>query len=275
MLESAGLQFTFTLPPTPIYADADAARLAQAIGNLLNNAAKFTPRGGSVTLALERDGAEALIRIRDTGIGIEESQLSRVFDMFMQTRASVARRDGLGIGLTLAKSLVERHDGRITVQSEGLGRGTEFVIHLPTRTDPLESVTRVRQSPPAERPRTGKRVLVVDDNQDSAELLSLLLGFDGHEIRLAHDGQAAVDVAAAFQPHVVLLDIGLPRLNGHEAAARIRAQSRWRPVLVALTGWGEEEDRRKSMAAGFDHHLVKPVDHDVLISLIADVASDG
>jgi PAS domain S-box-containing protein len=276
MLESAGLQLTYTLPPTAIYADADAARLVQAIGNILNNAAKFTPRGGSVTLVLERDGADALIRIRDTGIGIEESQLSRVFDMFMQTRASVERRDGLGIGLTLAKSLVERHDGRITVQSEGVGRGTEFVIHLPARTEALEGVARVRRSPSAERPPTRKRVLVVDDNQDSAELMSLLLGFDGHEIRLAHDGQEAVDVAAAFQPDVVLLDIGLPRLNGYEAAARIRAQPGYRPVLVALTGWGEEEDRRKSAAAGFDHHLVKPVDHDVLTKLISDIASpDG
>jgi PAS domain S-box-containing protein len=273
MLESAGLQFTYTLPPSPIYADADAARLAQAIGNILNNAAKFTPRGGSVTLALERDRANALIRIRDNGIGIEDSQLSRVFDMFMQARTSVGRRDGLGIGLTLAKSLIERHGGRITVHSEGVGRGTEFVIQLPTRAEALESIARVRQSPPAEPPQTRKRVLVVDDNRDSAELMSLLLGFAGHEIRLAHDGQEAVDVAAAFEPHAVLLDIGLPRLNGYEAAARIRAQSRCRPVLVALTGWGEEEDRRKSTAAGFDHHLVKPVDHDVLTKLIADIAS--
>jgi PAS domain S-box-containing protein len=273
MLESAGLRFSYALPAAPIYADADSARLAQAIGNILNNAAKFTPRGGSVTLVLERDGANALIRIRDTGIGIEESQLSRVFDMFMQTGASAERRDGLGIGLTLAKSLIERHNGRITVQSEGVGRGTEFVIHLPTRTEALESVARVRQSLSAERPQTRKRVLVVDDNQDSAELMSVLLEFEGHEIHIAHDGQAAVDTAATFQPHVVLLDIGLPRLNGYEAAARIRAQSPRPPVLVALTGWGEEEDRRKSTAAGFDHHLVKPVDHDVLTKLIADIAS--
>jgi PAS domain S-box-containing protein len=275
MLGSAGLQFIQTLPHAPIYADADAARLAQAIGNILNNAAKFTPRGGSVTLVLERDGADALIRIRDTGIGIEDSQLSRVFDMFIQAGTPVDRRDGLGIGLTLAKNLIERHDGRITVQSEGVGRGTEFVIRLPARTEALESVTRAFAPPSQsqERAVVPRRVLVVDDNYDSAELMSLLLGLYGHDIRRAHDGQEAVEVAAEFQPHVVLLDIGLPRLNGYEAAARIRTQPGIEPVLVALTGWGEDEDRRRSMAAGFDHHLVKPVDHDVLIKLIADLPS--
>jgi CheY-like chemotaxis protein/anti-sigma regulatory factor (Ser/Thr protein kinase) len=273
LLESAGLTFVSTLPQLPIYVDADAARLAQVIDNILNNAAKFTPRGGSVTLVLERSGDEALIRIRDTGIGIQQDQLPRVFDLFAQADVSLERRDGLGIGLTLAKSLIERHDGRISVQSEGLGKGTEFLIRLPALAQPLEGVSRSFGPPAAEVPAAPRRVLVVDDNHDSAQLMALLLGFSGHDVRLAHDGLQAVEAAAAFQPQVVLLDIGLPKLNGYEVAQRIRTRPGVQPVLVALTGWGQAEDRRKSSAAGFDVHLVKPVDHDVLTKLLAELPS--
>lgn len=270
LLTDAGVSFSATLPQTPVYAAADAARLAQVVGNVLNNAAKFTPRGGSVSLVLARDGAEALIRIRDTGIGIAASQLPRVFDMFMQGQASTERREGLGIGLTLARSLVERHDGRISVHSDGLALGTEFLVRLPALDEPLESVARSFAAPAPSVP-TPRRVLVVDDNHDSAELMAMLLSSQGHEIRLAHDGLEAVDAAAAFEPHVVLLDIGLPKLDGVQAAERIRARGGVQPVLVALTGWGQEEDRRRTSAAGFDLHLVKPVDPDALIELIAGI----
>ncbi len=270
-LEDAGVTFSATLPGTAIYAAADAARLAQVVCNVLNNAAKFTPREGSVSLVLEQDGAEALIRIRDTGIGIDASQLPRVFDMFMQTQASTDRRDGLGIGLTLARTLVERHDGQISVHSDGLGLGTEFLIRLPVLTEAPDSVARSFAAPATAAETTPRRVLVVDDNHDSAELMAMLLGIVGHEVRLAHDGLEAVAAAAAFEPHVVLLDIGLPKLDGYQVAARIRASGGVQPVLVALTGWGQEEDRHRTSAAGFDLHLVKPVDHDVLTAVIADV----
>jgi signal transduction histidine kinase/CheY-like chemotaxis protein len=272
LLDSVGVAFVTRVPAEPVYVNADAARLAQAIVNVLNNAAKFTPRGGSVTLALERTGPDAVIRVRDTGIGIAGDQLATVFELFMQVDRSVERRGGLGIGLTLAKTLIERHDGRIAVHSDGLGQGTEIVMRLPAREEALDGVTRAFSSPgPDDAAPAARRVLIVDDNRDSAELMKLSLSYFGHDIRLAYDGLEAVDTAAAFQPHVVLLDIGLPLLNGYEAAARIRAQAATPPLLVALTGWGQDEDRRKSAAAGFDRHLVKPVDYDVLTTLIAEL----
>ena len=176
----------------------------------------------------------------------------------------------------MAKTLIERHDGRLEVHSEGLGHGTEFIIRMPALLVAPESVSRTLGAAETERKAVApRRVLVVDDNQDSATMMGLLIEFAGHDVRLAHDGLAAVDVAAAFQPHVILLDIGLPRLNGYEAAQRIRQLDGLRPVLVALTGWGQAEDKRKSAAAGFDVHLVKPVDHDVLTKMIADVPLDG
>jgi PAS domain S-box-containing protein len=276
LFEDSGVSYDTVLPEQAIYAEADAGRLAQVVGNILTNGAKFTPRGGSVTVTLTRDGDDARVSVRDTGIGIAPEHLSRVFEMFMQTDVSLERRGGLGIGLTLAKTLIERHDGRIEVHSEGLGHGTEFIIRLPALLAPPQTISRTRGPAESERqPLAPRRVLVVDDNHDSATMMGLLIEFAGHEVRLAHDGLAAVDAAAAFQPHVVLLDIGLPRLNGYEAAQRIRKQDGLQPVLVALTGWGQPEDRKKSAAAGFDVHLVKPVDHDVLTDMIAGVSLDG
>ncbi len=268
LLRDAGVALVLRLPETPIYVEADAARLAQAISNLLGNASKFTPRDGTATLFLERDGEGALLRVADTGIGIEEEQLSRIFEMFAQAAPEEQRRNGLGIGLTLARSLVERHDGVLTVHSPGLGQGTEFRIRLPVLRETLESVSRSFPPPEIEAPSASRRVLIVDDNHDSAQMMALLLGLWGHETRMAHDGLEAVAVAESFAPHLVLLDIGLPRLNGYEVAQRIRLQG-GRPVLVALTGWGEEEDRRRSAAAGFDQHLVKPIAHDALQKLVA------
>jgi PAS domain S-box-containing protein len=271
LLAYAGVTLQTFLPSSPIYLEADAGRMAQIIGNLLNNAAKFTPRGGVVSLTLEREGPEATIRVRDTGIGIDERQLGRVFDMFMQTDLAVERRSGLGIGLTLTRNLVERHGGQIAVKSEGLGKGTEFTIRLPALNDAPASVGRTAASTPSERRCVPGRVLVVDDNRDSADMLTLLLESHAHDVRQAHDGLKAVEIATEWHPDVVLLDIGLPRLNGYQVAERIRSQSTFQPFLVALTGWGQEEDRRKAEEAGFDAHLLKPVDHDVLIDLIADL----
>jgi len=216
-LKAAGLTFTSSLPTAPIYLEADASRLTQVIGNVLNNAAKFTPPGGAVSLVVALEEGEATIRIRDTGIGLTAESQLRVFDLFVQAASTVDRPDGLGIGLALAKSLVERHDGRIGVRSEGLGKGTEFTIHLPVLASEPDSVVRTH-GPAPERPQVTRRVLVVDDNRDSAQMLAILLGLFGHETRTAHDGVEAVEAAAAFQPDIVLLDIGLPKLNGYEAA---------------------------------------------------------
>jgi PAS domain S-box-containing protein len=272
LFDHAGLSYTVTLPDAPIYIDADAARLTQVIGNILNNAAKFTPRGGSVALVAERDDDDAVIRIRDTGIGIDAADLARVFEMFVQTDGPLESKSGLGIGLTLAKTLVERHDGRITIESEGLGRGSEVIVRLPALTTRPAIVSRMVETPAASATTPqSRRVLVVDDNHDSADMMAMLLALVGHDVQTAHDGLRAVAAVAEFQPHVVLLDIGLPLLNGYEAAERIRRASGVQPVLVALTGWGQADDRRRAVDAGFDHHLIKPVDHDALITLVAGV----
>jgi signal transduction histidine kinase/ActR/RegA family two-component response regulator len=276
LLRLAGLEFSMTLPAAAIYIEADSVRLAQAIGNILNNAAKFTPRGGSVALGLRLDGTAAVIHVKDTGIGIAPEQLSHVFELFMQENVLLEQRDGLGIGLSIAKSLIERHEGTLAVSSEGRGKGAEFTIRLPTLTEAPESV---QHTPSREAPAAAavvvKRILVVDDNHDSAQMMSLLLEFFGHDVRIAHDGLEAVEAAAVFQPHLVLLDIGLPKMNGYEAAERIRLQAGIRPTLVALTGWGQDVDRNRSDVAGFDAHLLKPVDHDVLMKLIADLPAEG
>jgi CheY-like chemotaxis protein len=210
LLQNAGLSFAVSPWPTPIHVSADAPRLAQAIGNILNNAAKFTPHGGTVSLLLEREGGDALIRVRDTGIGIDPAEQPRIFDLFVQAETSLERPEGLGIGLSLAKSLVERHDGRLIVHSDGRGHGAEFIIRLgvlsevPERVSP--SFVAIGRRPHA----SPKRILVVDDNEDAAQMMALLLGVGGHDVRVAHDGFAAVALSAEIQPHVVLLDIGLP-----------------------------------------------------------------
>jgi len=218
----------------------------------------------------DRDAPEeARIRVHDTGIGMAPEHLRRLFEMFTQLDTSLERsRDGLGIGLTLVKNLVEMHGGRIDARSAGLGRGSEFVVHLPILSDPLPLVPAgpqiVDSATTAQR-----RILVVDDNVDSAVSLAMLLRLNGHEVYTAHDGLEAVEATAKFQPDVILLDIGLPKLNGYEAARRIREQQGSRkPILVALTGWGQEEDRRRSSEAGFDAHIVKPVDLDALSNLL-------
>jgi CheY-like chemotaxis protein/two-component sensor histidine kinase len=268
------------LPPQPIYLHADPARLAQIVGNLLNNASKFTARGGHIRLSVEAarttDGSsdEVVIRVRDDGIGLGADQLPHIFEMFMQVDTSLERSGGgLGIGLTLVRDLVEMHGGTVEVHSDGVGRGSEFAVHLPLSADTadLPAEPSVADPPPA----TKRRILVVDDNRDSAESLSMLLKLGGHETRTAHDGVEAVEAASAFRPDVVLLDIGLPRLSGYGAARQIREQP-WgkKVVLVATTGWGQDEDRRRSEDAGFDAHLIKPVDTAALAKLLAGLDAD-
>ncbi len=287
LCESADQELTVTLPQDPVYLNADPTRLAQIVGNLLNNASKFTDRGGRIWLTVERaeesgsgDGEpglppEVLIRVRDTGLGIATDQLSRIFDMFTQVDTALERSvTGLGIGLTLVKTLAQMHGGSVDVRSAGVGQGSEFIVRLPikveTATLPPSAMTRepaVTTSP--------LRILIVDDNRDAAGMLAMLLQFSGHDTHTARDGVEAVEAARELQPDVILLDIGLPRLNGYEAARKIREQQRQpgRPFLVALTGWGQDEDRRRSEEAGFDAHLVKPVDETALGNLLADLGA--
>jgi PAS domain S-box-containing protein len=261
-------ELTVELPDERIVVDADAARLAQVIGNLLNNACKFTNPGGHIALTVSRQGDDAVIRVRDDGIGLEPEHLSTVFHMFAQVDTSLERsRDGLGIGLTLVKELIELHGGTVAVASDGHGRGSEFTVRLPA----LEPAPAMTPIPTVTPPLHGasRRVLVVDDNTDGAESLALLLRFSGHAVEVAHDGPQALEAAARFRPDVALLDIGLPGLNGYEVCQRLR-QEPWGKTMtiVALTGWGQDDDRRRSSQAGFGTHMVKPVDPPALMRLI-------
>jgi PAS domain S-box-containing protein len=270
LIEKWEHQLTVVVPPEPIRLEADATRLAQVLSNILTNAAKYTDQGGHIRLAVERLGDEVLVRVKDDGIGIPKDALPRIFDMFTQLPGSLDRSEGgLGIGLTLVRRLVELHGGAVEARSEGPGKGSEFIVRLPIARD----AARLRE--PSVGDLTGvapRRILVVDDNRDAAESLGMLLEMIGNEVRLAHDGLEAVTAAAEFRPDVVLLDLGLPKLNGYEAARAIREGTGGDGVLlVALTGWGQEEDRRRSRAAGFDHHLTKPVDFEALRKLLASV----
>jgi PAS domain S-box-containing protein len=266
-------ELTVATPSHPVHVDADPVRLAQVIGNLLNNACKFTSEGGHIQLTVTVQNGTVTISVRDNGIGIPADKLPHVFEMFMQVDTSLERMsDGLGIGLTLVKAIVDVHGGSIAARSEGAGRGTEFTVTLP-------AVAAAGTSSAATRPAdvangTARRVLVVDDNVDGAESLAMLLRMSGHETTTAHDGPAAVDVARRFMPHAILLDIGLPKMSGFEVCRRIRSEDWGRDVfMVAVTGWGQDEDRNRSRDAGFDAHLVKPVDHKALLGMIATGAS--
>jgi PAS domain S-box-containing protein len=269
LIHECGHELTISLPSQPVYLDADSIRLAQVFLNLLNNAAKYTKRGGHIWLTAKREGSDAVVSVRDNGIGIAGEMLPRIFEMFTQADRSLERsHGGLGIGLTLVRRLVDLHDGTIEALSSGLDQGSEFIVRLPVIQPPLEP------PPVSDRPRaaalSGSRILVVDDNKDSADSLGMLLRLKGNEIRTAHDGLEAVEIAEMFRPELVLLDIGLPKLNGYDVARRIRQQPWGRNViLVALTGWGQDEDRRRSQEAGFNFHVVKPVELAALEELLA------
>lgn len=258
------------LPPTPIYLNADPMRLAQVFGNLLNNAAKFTPKGGRIELFANMQSEKVAVTVKDAGIGIEAGMQSWVFELFTQVDASNnPSAGGLGIGLALAKRITELHGGGISVFSEGRDRGSEFVVQLPTMNEAHHSAA-VPSLTDAPSPVASRRILVVDDNLDGAHSLAALLALDGHDLLMSHDGLDAVAKAASFRPHVILLDIGLPKLDGFEACRRIREQPAGKDILIiAMTGWGQAEDRRKSSEAGFDSHCVKPVGHAVLVDLMS------
>jgi CheY-like chemotaxis protein len=254
-----------------VYLDADPVRLAQVFCNLLNNAAKYTERGGRIVLSAQRRDAQVEISVRDNGTGIPPQMLPRVFDMFMQVDRSLEKtHGGLGIGLTLVKRLVELHGGTVQARSGGAGRGSEFIVHLPL----IEPGASRRQAAaagalPAQAPAR-RRILVVDDNADSAASLALLLETLGQEVHTAGDGFAALEAAERLQPELILLDIGMPKMNGHEVCAAIRRQP-WSAncILVALSGWGQEEHKARARQAGFDHYLVKPLAPEALQLLLA------
>ncbi len=259
------------LPEVPVPVEADPVRLAQVLWNLLNNAAKYTPDGGRITLTVER-GDEAVVRIRDTGTGIAPEMLPKVFDLFTQVERTLDRaQGGLGLGLTLVRRLTEMHGGTVAATSEGLGQGCEFVVRLPVLPDEAPAAEPVR--PSAERrvaPAPGRRILVVDDNRDSAESLAMFLRLFGNDVRTVHGGRLALVVAETYRPDVVLLDIGLPGLDGLEVCRRLRTRGgEIQPLIVAMTGYGQEEGRRHSEEAGFDHHMVKPVDLEALQELLS------
>jgi PAS domain S-box-containing protein len=271
MFTESGQRFSLKRPPRPVYVNADRTRLAQVFSNLLNNSAKYSEPGQEISLTFEQDGDDAVIRVRDQGIGIHPDMLPRVFEMFRQADRTGGRsRGGLGIGLSLVKRIVEMHGGTVTAHSEGLGRGSEFIVRMPA-VDANAVATR-RDISASNGHQPPRKILVVDDNADAAESLTALLKISGHDTRMAHDGQAAVEEARQFLPDVVFLDIGMPTLDGHETAKLIRQQPWGKDVvLVALTGWGQSEDRRRSKDAGFDHHLVKPADPAVVEKLLASL----
>ena len=272
-IEAGRHRLTVELPKTPLIVDADETRLAQVLSNLLNNAAKYTEPGGRIRLTADRHKGKAVISVKDTGVGIPRTMLPRIFDLFTQVDRSLEKsQGGVGIGLSLVKGLVELHGGQVEARSEGPGKGSEFIVRLPVMDETTPPPPRKEKAMSGRL--GGYRVLVADDNVDSATSLAMLLRLMGNEVHTAHDGLQAVEVALELQPDLALLDIGMPKLNGYETCQRIRAQSGGRKVLlVALTGWGQDEDIRRSHLAGFDRHLVKPVEPAALEKLLGSMAS--
>ena len=251
--------------------DADPVRLSQVVSNLLHNACKFAGQGGHISLTVSQHNNQIEIKVKDSGIGISADKLAFIFEMFSQVNQSLERvHAGLGIGLTLSKRLVELHSGSIAALSDGLDKGSEFVVRLPISADQTSPLPVLSS---AARPDNRSRILIVDDNRDSAESLAEVLKLTGNETFLAHDGEEAVAMAEMQRPDTILLDIGLPKLNGFNVCLKIR-ESAWASnvLIIAMTGWGQKEDRRKSAEAGFDHHLVKPVNLAALMDLLASRA---
>jgi CheY-like chemotaxis protein len=268
LIEAARHGLTVHLPEDPLPIDADPVRLSQVFANLLNNAAKYTPPGGRIGVAVTVEQGMAVVCVSDNGEGIPPSMLGRVFNMFTQVDTGMRAQGGLGIGLTLARTLVHLHGGSIEAKSEGRGQGCEFVVRLPLALHEEDAQPAAEVHPRA-APLGLRRVLVVDDNHDAADSLGMLLQFLGAETMVVHDGKSALAAMSSFRPAVVLLDLGMPEMNGLEVARRMREDPGLAGVtLVALTGWGQREDRRRTQEAGFDYHLVKPADVGTLQSIL-------
>jgi CheY-like chemotaxis protein len=277
LIDRSELTFENSPPPQRIRLRVDRIRMTQCLVNVLNNAVKFTPPGGRILLQTEMEPAspgeasKVILRIRDTGVGIPPDKVPMVFDLFYQADTSIGKsQTGLGIGLTLVRRLLELHGGSVAARSAGIGQGSEFELRLPVLVD--QGSTGASGSRPAAAPSAQGRILIADDNLDAAESLALLLRRAGCEVRTAHDGAKALELAHCFKPDTILLDLGMPKMTGHDVAARIR-ESDWGSsiILVAVTGWGQEEERRRTLETGFDAHLVKPVDHTMLFRLLVEL----
>jgi PAS domain S-box-containing protein len=274
LIKASGHHFATTLPTESVWIEGDHTRLVQIVSNLLNNAAKYTDRGGRIEIEANREGDEAVVHVRDNGIGLGEEMLPRVFDLFAQEDRSLDRsQGGLGIGLTLVRSLVSLHGGTVSARSDGPGMGSEFSVRLPLSVQIDRPTTATL--PASEHPTTSRlRVLVVDDSEDSARSLARVMKLWGHDARFAHDGPTAIEVTSKERFDVVLLDIGLPGMDGYQVARELRSRDgETQPTLIALTGYGQDEDFLRSHSAGFDHHLVKPVNLDTIRKLLADRSS--
>ena len=274
IIDAQDHELIVALPSSPVWIEGDSVRLSQVVGNLLNNAAKYNDKAGHIWLTAAREQDEAVIRVRDDGVGIAPEAMPHIFELFMQVDQSIERsQGGLGIGLTLARNLVQMHGGTIQSHSAGRGLGSEFVVRLPVHAAPAGETDKTA-GPPAEKAADVKpaqrRILVVDDNADAARTLAELARRWNYDVRIARDGAAALELAGEYHPDVVLLDIGLPKMSGYQVATRLRQQPDFqKTLLVAMTGYGQDEDRRRSREAGFNLHLVKPVPPDVLQNLLA------
>jgi PAS domain S-box-containing protein len=271
LIDAGGHRLTVALPEAALWVHADFTRLAQAFGNLLNNAAKYTNPGGAITLRAWAEGADVGVSVEDTGVGIAPEQIPRIFEMFVQLQPAPEHvRGGLGIGLTLARRLIDLHAGRLDAVSRGYGEGTTFTVRLPRAVGATDSAAPGYE---ALVPVVACRILIAEDIPDAAEMMRMMLEHMGHAVRVARDGQEAVVLAEEFVPQLALLDIGMPRMDGYEAARRIRMALGPDVILVAVTGWGQEEDKRRARLAGFDYHLTKPTEPDHLERLIATIVT--
>jgi signal transduction histidine kinase/CheY-like chemotaxis protein len=263
LIDSRNHELHVVLPPEPLWTDADKIRLPQLLANLLNNSAKYTDEGGSITLSVAQLESQIVVNVRDTGIGMDAESLANVFELFAQAAGPAhAVQGGLGVGLSLARSIAELHGGVLTAHSEGLGKGSQFILELPAAQAPA-----IRADAPLHpgEPGMRQRILVVDDNVDAAESLGTMLAYSGHDVRVAHGGVEALSTAHEFAPNVMILDLGMPEMDGYAVARAVRSDPKFATTrLIALSGYGQADDRRRTADVGFDEHLVKPVEHDVL-----------
>jgi CheY-like chemotaxis protein/two-component sensor histidine kinase len=271
--DQVGQRLRLNLPQEPIYVDADPIRMSQVFANLLNNAAKYTEPRGRIELTVQREDTNVVVSVKDNGIGIPKPKLDEIFDMFAQVDRSLERaHGGLGIGLTIVKCLVEMHGGTVEAHSEGHGRGSEFIVRQPIAVGPAEGNAPPTTEEESFPPIPSRRILVVDDNSDAASSLGMLLKLLGHDTQVAHEGEQALEIAASYQPEIVLLDIGMPKISGYDVCRRMRELPTGNDmIIVAVTGWGQEADRQKSVEATFDGHMVKPVEPLELLKLLASL----